>query len=127
MPSESDLAEGAEILIAEAKKAAEAALWSAVSDVVSDTDEARRALIRVSDDLVNVWRMKLAGKDTALEEKWLEKEARLIAARLGLQASAAANRLFITTANVLLTLGAALLSAYLGAPISFPPIGGGVA
>jgi hypothetical protein len=124
----SDIEDVAAALLAQAKAAAEAELWKAVSEIVEDTDAARLALQRVSDDLVNVWRLKLAGKDTSLEEKWLEKEARLVAARLGLAASNATNRMFIATANVLLGLGSAMLSALLKVPITLPPIGpGGVA
>lgn len=114
-----------ETLIAQAKAAANDALWNAVREVVSDTDEARQALTRVADDLESVWRLKLAGKDTTTEEKWLEKEAKLVAARLGVQANTATNRFFLVTANVLIGLGSALLSALLKTPIPLPPAGGG--
>jgi hypothetical protein len=114
--------EVAAALLAQAKLEATNALWRAVSEVVEDTMEARTALARVSADLEGVWRMKLAGKDTALEEKWLEKEAKLVAARLGLSASNAAQRALLATVNVLIALGSGMLTALLKVPIQLPPI-----
>lgn len=120
MPSSTE--EVAAALLAQAKLEATNALWRAVSEVVEDTVEARTALARVSADLEGVWRMKLAGKDTALEEKWLEKEAKLVAARLGLSASNAAQRALLATVNVLIALGSGMLTALLKVPIQLPPI-----
>lgn len=123
MPTEAETVAAA--LLEQARLTAEAELWKAISDVVEKTEESKRALARISEDLVNVWRMRLAGKDTALEEKWLEKEARLVAARLGLASSNATNRFFLATANVLLGLGSAMLTALLKVPVNLPPIGPG--
>ena len=126
MPS-SELEAATAEAVAAAKAAAEAALWGAVSEVIEDTEEARARLVRVAEDLQKVWLAKLSGQDTSVEEKWLEKEARLIAARLGVQASTQAHRVFMATVNVLMSLGVAVLSAVLKVPIPIPmpPAGGG--
>lgn len=122
-----DLTAATEALLAAAKAEAEAQLLAIAMEAISDVSQAKAGIARVTADLENVWRLKLAGKDTTAEEKWLEKEARLVSARLGLKAAVGAERAFIVTANILIGLGSALLSAFLKVPIQFPPIGGGVA
>lgn len=122
MPDDAALA--AELL-ARAKIEANAALWAAVSEVVKDTEAARAKLARVAEDLASLWIQKLQGIDTTEEEKWLEHEARLVAARLGLQANTSATKALVITANLLLGIGSSFLSAFLKIPVVFPTVGPG--